>query len=55
MVSNLRANELALIERLEPYALQCSDDEFDWDTWCLVGDFEVQSAAWCPGVGGGAR
>ena len=47
MVSNLRAYELALIERLEPYALQCSDDEFDWDSWCLVGDFEVQSAAWC--------
>ncbi|MGI9603106.1 MAG: hypothetical protein ACR2QE_14565, partial [Acidimicrobiales bacterium] len=46
-MSDLRSVELDLIERLEPYALQCPDDDFDWDTWVLVSDFLVRAASWC--------
>lgn len=47
MVSDLRAAELALVDALEPIALQCPDGDFDWDTWLMVSDFEVRASWWC--------
>lgn len=48
MVTDRRALEVALAERLEPLALQCPDGDFDWDSWVIVDDFAVQTAARCP-------
>ena len=54
MVIDRRALELAFVERLEPLALQCPDDDFDWDTWLIVDDFAVQTASRCAAKVAGA-
>lgn len=46
-MNDRRDLEQALIERLEPLALQCPEGDFDWDTWIIVDDFTVQTAARC--------